>query len=629
KLVAFVDRLASEVSDQLRRALQAEKVSALFGTGSRDQALDLGFRLLGEDVADDAAERAMNEILDAAGEVALSGEQLSLLAQTAHAHRHFRRAVDLLQKARENLPGYSERLHFLTARAWFWAEDYAKAEEEYVAAAGRARANQDKAELYHHAGRAAQLRGDLARAEEHFTRAIAVRGNFRATAASLIQRMRIRLEDQRYQAGLGDLRLLFRLFPRSGWVVDGAMSYVVSMVGAERSSEALRILPQIPEPALDDFDRAEMNYWTGRALESRAPLDALDHYLDVLNADVPTHYRHFVRARLRTPALAAETRKAIQRRRSAVRATMAAREWDQARRLQTEIVRLTANEDDGDLELLRKIYTEIPDYALAAEATPLRFPAFPTETEGESAFGRGGPKADGQDAEEERGRLLMAMGLYEEAAQAIPRIYPGNRMRGGLTRALALREAGELDLAVRAAEEVEENLPDDFVPELQPEMLRKLLYPEYFYPEIVEQSRTHQADPRLVLSIMREESRFDPRAKSPAGARGLLQFVILTAREIGLEIGLESISSEQLYDPGTIIGLGARYVGNLMKRFEQNRYATAAAYNAGPQQAELWRRLAAGEGDDFLFAAINFDETRNYVQKVMNSDFAYRKIYGE
>ena len=128
--------------------------------------------------------------------------------------------------------------------------------------------------------------------------------------------------------------------------------------------------------------------------------------------------------------------------------------------------------------------------------------------------------------------------------------------------------------------------------------------------------------PRLISA-----SRFNVRAKSPAAARGLLQFIIGTARDVGRTIGLLDVEAADLYEPEVIIQLGARYIGDLQKEFGGNPYQTAAAYNAGPKQAHLWERMAPGPGDDQYLTAVNFDETKNYVRKVVNSYERYREIY--
>jgi soluble lytic murein transglycosylase len=132
----------------------------------------------------------------------------------------------------------------------------------------------------------------------------------------------------------------------------------------------------------------------------------------------------------------------------------------------------------------------------------------------------------------------------------------------------------------------------------------------------------------MVLSIMREESRFNPRAKSQAAARGLLQFIITTARDIGRDVGLVDVDPQDLYDPRVIIRLGAKYISELAGQFGGNRYRIAGAYNAGPKQVALWNRMQPAPGDDYFLTAVNFDETKHYIRKVMNSYERYSEIYG-
>jgi soluble lytic murein transglycosylase len=97
---------------------------------------------------------------------------------------------------------------------------------------------------------------------------------------------------------------------------------------------------------------------------------------------------------------------------------------------------------------------------------------------------------------------------------------------------------------------------------------------------------------------------------------------------VGKALGLVDVSSEDLYDPAVAIRLGTRYVADLQKEFGGDPYATAAAYNAGPNQARLWARLAPDGGHDFFLSSVNFDETKDYVRKVMNSYERYGEVYG-
>jgi soluble lytic murein transglycosylase-like protein len=220
------------------------------------------------------------------------------------------------------------------------------------------------------------------------------------------------------------------------------------------------------------------------------------------------------------------------------------------------------------------------------------------------------------------------MGLFDEASDGIERRYALRPMRSALTRSLALNRGAASRESIYAIEVMMKSVPSDFVPDLLPLVVRQLLYPRYFYEFIEEDSKKFGTDPTLVLAIMREESRFNPRAKSAAAARGLLQFIITTARDIGRDVGLVDVDPEDLYDPRVIIRLGARYVSTLSKEFSGDRYRTCAAYNAGPKQVALWSRLAPSPGDDFFLSSINFDETKSYVRKVMNSYRRYGEIYG-
>jgi soluble lytic murein transglycosylase len=126
---------------------------------------------------------------------------------------------------------------------------------------------------------------------------------------------------------------------------------------------------------------------------------------------------------------------------------------------------------------------------------------------------------------------------------------------------------------------------------------------------------------------MREESRFDPRAKSPAAARGLLQLVPSTAQAVARELGQPAVEPVELYQPAVAIRLGAKYVGDLQAQLAGDLHATAAAYNAGPLQARLWQRLAPAPGADYFLSTVGFAETKGYVRKVLDSYARYGEIY--
>ncbi len=134
---------------------------------------------------------------------------------------------------------------------------------------------------------------------------------------------------------------------------------------------------------------------------------------------------------------------------------------------------------------------------------------------------------------------------------------------------------------------------------------------------------SNSRDPALVLGIMRQESSFNPRAISPAGAQGLMQLMQPTAAELA---GRTLPGGALTADPSLNLSLGSLYLDRLLTRFGQPALA-AAAYNAGPQRVAGW--LAGGKPGDQAalidwIMTIPFEETRIYVQRVMESRAVYQ-----
>ncbi|HEV8254412.1 MAG TPA: lytic transglycosylase domain-containing protein, partial [Vicinamibacteria bacterium] len=433
--------------------------------------------------------------------------------------------------------------------------------------------------------------------------------------AALTQRLRTRLAQKRWDDALSDLRLIRARF--SGDVAgDADLAYAVTMVAAGRPADARDALQAVAVGS-DKYAAAEAAYWHGRAEESADPPAAAAAYLRVLSADVPTHFAYFARQRLADPPLAARVQEEVSRRQQEVERLKAAGDLDRARQVQTEVVLLSpAAARSAAVESLKALYRELPRYREVLDLAPLDFPRLPLAAASPAP-------ASGPD----RLDLLLAMGLFDDAIDLVPARYPLAPLQSALTRSLALYYGSAPRASIGAVETLMKSVPSDYLPQLLPRTVRELLYPRYFHDYVVEQSSKHGADPRLVLSIMREESRFDPRAKSLAAARGLLQFIITTAREVGRSLGLVDVSSEDLYDPRIIIQLGAKYIADLLKEFGGDPYKAAAAYNAGPFQVRLWSRLSPGPGHDAFLSSVNFDETKNYVRKVLNSYERYGEIY--
>ncbi len=601
----FISRLYPAASTHRRRDLDAHLVELLIRRGDAAAALQKGFALLRGGTMDDPADR-VSRALDRPELIRrMTAEQRVMLGEAFQNHRRFDRAVALLSTVPQR-----DELRFALGRSYFGDEKYAQAQQTYIRGANASRDARWKATFLFHASRAAQLQGDDAAAERLMTAALAAPGRFPAISAALTQRLRTRLKRRRFREAAGDLALLRKNWPRDHALVEGSLAFAIAMLGSGNSEAALAALNSIPRNLLDRFDPYEIDYWRARALEGSNPQAAFGAYLNVLRAPVSTHFAYFARQRLDSTAMAPKLTQEIAMRDAQVASLLKNGSFDLARRVETDRILLSSANHAAELKRLADIYRQLPSYRTILELQPREFPRFPLPDN------------------TERVTLLLAMGLYDDAADAIPRRYPLRQLNSALTQSLALNRGNASRESIYAVEVLMKSVPGDYLPELLPVVVRQLLYPRYFYESIVEDAKRFGADPTLVLAITREESRFNPRAKSEAAARGLLQFIITTATEIGREIGVINITAEDLYDPRVIIRLGAKYVSTLSRQFGNDHYATTAAYNAGPHQVALWMRLAPAPGDDFFLSSINFDETKNYVRKVMNSYKRYAEIYG-
>ncbi|ALO44971.1 transglycosylase SLT domain-containing protein [Pseudohongiella spirulinae] len=129
----------------------------------------------------------------------------------------------------------------------------------------------------------------------------------------------------------------------------------------------------------------------------------------------------------------------------------------------------------------------------------------------------------------------------------------------------------------------------------------------------------------LLYAVTRQESAFMHDVRSPAGARGLMQLMPATAREVAQGLGLR-ISNQDLYNPDINVTLGSHYLASLLEEFDGNRILATAAYNAGPNRINQWLLRSRDKPlpVDVWIETIPFAETRGYVQNVL----VYAVIYG-
>src|SRR6185369_7396123 len=152
-------------------------------------------------------------------------------------------------------------------------------------------------------------------------------------------------------------------------------------------------------------------------------------------------------------------------------------------------------------------------------------------------------------------------------------------------------------------------------------------YPAPYRQAILSAAKSRKLDPRFILALIRQESVFKPLAKSPAGARGLLQLTMDAAQKYGPGAGLNSLRENQLYQPETSITVGAEYIEHLTSLFPHMLEPVAATYNGGEDNVARWLERSKRTDPGVFTAEVGFDETKDYVQKVMSNYRVYRQLY--
>ncbi len=152
-------------------------------------------------------------------------------------------------------------------------------------------------------------------------------------------------------------------------------------------------------------------------------------------------------------------------------------------------------------------------------------------------------------------------------------------------------------------------------------------FPLLYKDSIVGHSRKMLLDPAFTYGIARTESALRADAKSPVGARGLMQLMPATARSVAKKYGLATPSNSSLLQPDYNISLGTGYLNQMSGRWAQQLILMIASYNAGPHRAEQWIAKLPHEADRFI-ATIPFNETRKYVTRVLDYTTMYNWVLG-
>jgi len=237
-------------------------------------------------------------------------------------------------------------------------------------------------------------------------------------------------------------------------------------------------------------------------------------------------------------------------------------------------------------------------------------------------------------AEYRAATVLARAGLVNKAAWYLRRLLAERGDRGlALLAARASADAGDYASVTRILVnhfaqflvQPANGLPGDFW---------TLVYPRPFWDEVRHAGATHGVDPLLLVSLMRQESRFDPDARSTVGAIGLFQIMTYTAEALAPRAGLadalgpDTVDESVLAQPAVNSAIAATLVSDLLGLFDGAAEPVAASYNAGQERVAVWWDTSRELTADFFVDTIPYSETRRFVREVLANRSAYERLYG-
>ena len=528
-----------------------------------------------------------------------------VLAEAFHHHRRFDRSVPLLMaEVPVTLPpvrgeaDYST--HFKMVRGQYWQGEFVAAARGYGQLAQRSTQPSQKAQALHHQGRSLELADRWREAKVAYMQAHLAEPDGPLSGSALLGALRLHARS----GEKADARRIMETLRSSSRLRPERVRAALFLASSNLSQTRVEGVEELLDIAAARGETVTTLYWRGRLEELRGePNEAIEFYLDALERD----YYHPIAQQ----ALARLDRDDL--RMAAL--SLGRRFARDGRRPFATWVLLGAQSADG-----RKAFERMQASAAARSRSRSIAPTTAVAVESWPLWQKPATSVDD---------LLLGLGIWSESGAAVDRHFPLSQPNLAFTAALELQRAGRVRKGLLIAESLSKRVPRGTPDPVIPAVFRKVLYP-YAYRYIIETAARHYSiDPLLLTAIIREESRFDPKAASQAAARGLTQFIIPTAERYQNDIGFDQMTPADLQNPDVAVALGAAYLRDLGNLFSQRSERMAAAYNAGEAQSEAWSDYCHSRDPAEFITKIAFSETRNYVVKVLRSYAQYRELYGD
>jgi soluble lytic murein transglycosylase len=226
----------------------------------------------------------------------------------------------------------------------------------------------------------------------------------------------------------------------------------------------------------------------------------------------------------------------------------------------------------------------------------------------------------------ERSRLLRTAGLGDLADSELR----FGARTDGQPPLLAMEMAGAAAAPHQAMRIMKSLAPEylNLALDQAPRRFWELLFPLPYRADVVRAAREKNLDPYLLAGLIRQESEFDPQARSHANAFGLTQVRPATGRLFARQAGIAHFNSRLLFQPAANLEIGVSIFSAMLDKNGGKLEQTLAAYNAGPNRAVEWIAWNTYREPAEFVESIPFTETRDYVQAVLRNADLYRRLYG-
>lgn len=601
------------------RLLRAIRMEALPAAARRelllaqgDCAMRLGMIEMGrslligllEERHDDEPARAAAELLSVRIADSERGRLRLLVGKTFFQHRELERAQAHLRLAfsrpAQSRDAFEARL--TQARAQLAAGAYRQAAVTFGEVAQRAEAAVQRAEALYHQGRCYELLGQNGLAAASFRLAYRAEPEGEWAPVALLSSLRI---EWRAGAEASALELFAPLSGQRLWsdhATRAALFLAASDIVRGRADRARAWLDRAQVGGQEA--RLEAFYWRGRLAElADDGRGAVASYLSLLRTD--PYHPHAVAAAARLKELPL-SRFALGRGTQLAASALPGELYD--------AWLLLGSASPAGRTARRKLLTHL--LADPAASPFLRLSRVPIRDW--PVWSRNPTRPD---------EVLLALGLFDDGATAVPRFFPPTNPSLAYTGSLMLAQAGEIRASLELAEGLHARAPASLPPGLVPQELRRLLYPNPYQKVIGAQAQRHGVEAAVLAALIREASHYDRYSLSPTSARGLARLNLDTARRLAPRIGANGLGVDDLYDPETSIALGAAHLGLLGRDFGGASHVALAAYSAGKEQAAVWKSYCFSDEPEEYLTKVTFRETRADVRRVLSSTAHYRELY--